>query len=235
MPEKMLLSSRSQSTELATSAQATQSAPLSGTVPNARWRTARCHCPAARSPVAARTDEPPAVLERLKQILEPTERTGREARQAVAGIRASGESTDLVTLVGQTAQSIATQSGLSLSFNVKGHARSIRADVCDVAVAIVQEALTNVLTHARARRGKLSVTFGARTMRLSVRDDGQGVMPHEGEGTDAGHFGLVGMRERATSVGARFAVRSTPGRGMVVQLDAPYRGSASRGWTSTPR
>ena len=167
---------------------------------------------------------PPAVTERLKQILELTERTAREARQAVAGIRASGESTDLVTLVGQTAQSVATQSGLTLSFNVKGHARSIRAEVCDVAVAIVQEAMTNVRKHAHARRVKLSVMFGTRTVRLSVRDDGQGVRPHQGEGTDAGHFGLVGMRERATSVGAMFAVRSAPGRGVVVQLDAPYRG-----------
>jgi PAS domain S-box-containing protein len=166
----------------------------------------------------------PVVTERLKQILELTERTGREARQAVAGMRAGGESTDLVTAVGQAAQTVATQSELTLSFNVKGHARSIRADVCDVAVSIVQEAITNVLKHAHARGVKLSVAFGTRSVRVSVRDDGQGLIPHEAEVTDAGHFGLVGMRERAASVGARFAVRSTPGRGMVVRLDAPYRG-----------
>jgi two-component system nitrate/nitrite sensor histidine kinase NarX len=167
---------------------------------------------------------PAAATERLKQILELTERTGREARQAVVGMRASGGSTDLVTAVAQAAQSVATQSELTFSFNVMGRARSIRADVCDVAVSIVQEAMTNVLKHAHARAVKLSVTFGTRTVRLSVRDDGQGLIPHEGAVTDAGHFGLVGMRERATSVGARFAVRSTPGRGMVVRLDAPYRG-----------
>jgi PAS domain S-box-containing protein len=165
---------------------------------------------------------PDAVAERLKQILELTERTGREARQAVVGIRASGESTDFVTAVGQAAQSIATQSELALSFNVKGHARSIRADVCDVAVSIVHEAMTNVLKHAHARGVKLSVTFGARSVRVSVRDDGQGLIAHEGGVMNAGHFGLVGMRERATSVGATFAVRSMPGRGMVVRLDAPY-------------
>jgi len=167
---------------------------------------------------------PHAVTERLKQILELTERTGREARQTLVGMRASGESTDLVTAVEQAAQSVATRSELTFSFNVKGLARSIRADVCDVAVSIVQEALTNVLKHAHARGVKLSVTFGTRSVRLSVRDDGQGLIPHEGEVTDAGHFGLVGMRERATSVGARFAVRSTPGRGTLVRLDAPYRG-----------
>src|SRR5918999_946683 len=167
---------------------------------------------------------PDAVTERLKQILELTERTGREARQTVLAMRATGGSTDLVTAVGQAAQSVATQSELTFSFNVKGRARSIRADVCDVAVSIVQEAMTNVLKHAHARGVKLSVAFGTRSVRLSVRDDGQGLAPHQGEITDAGHFGLVGMRERATSVGARFAVRSTPGRGMVVRLDAPYRG-----------
>jgi PAS domain S-box-containing protein len=167
---------------------------------------------------------PDAATERLKQILELTERTGREARQTLVGMRASAESTDLVTAVGQAAQSVATQSELTFSFNVRGRARSIRADVCDVAVWIVQEAMTNVLKHAHARGVKLSVTFGTRSVRLSVRDDGQGLVPHEGEVTDAGHFGLVGMRERATTVGARFAVRSTPGRGMIVRFDAPYRG-----------
>jgi two-component system nitrate/nitrite sensor histidine kinase NarX len=84
--------------------------------------------------------------------------------------------------------------------------------------------MTNVLKHAHAQGVRLSVTFGSRSVRLSVRDDGRGLIPHEGEVTDAGHFGLVGMRERATSVGGRFAVRSSPGRGTVVRLDAPYRG-----------
>jgi signal transduction histidine kinase len=84
--------------------------------------------------------------------------------------------------------------------------------------------MTNVLKHAHARGVKLSVRFGTRSVRLSVRDDGQGLIPHEGEVADAGHFGLVGMRERATSVGARFTVTSTPGTGTVVRLDAPYRG-----------
>jgi PAS domain S-box-containing protein len=170
------------------------------------------------------TTTPDAVRGRLKQILELTERTGREARQAVVGMRAGGGSTDLVTAVGQAAQTVATQSELMLSLNVKGYARSIRADVCDVAASIVREAMTNVRKHAHARGVKLSVTFGTRSVRLSVRDDGQGLRPHEVDVTDAGHFGLVGMRERATSVGARFAVTSTPGRGMVVRLDAPYRG-----------
>ena len=130
----------------------------------------------------------------------------------------------MVAAVGQAAQSVAAQSELTFSFNVKGRARSIRSDVCGVAVSVVQEAMTNVLKHAHARGVKLSVTFGTRSVRLSVRDDGQGLIPHEGEVTDAGHFGLVGMRERATSVGARFAVRSVPGRGTLVRLDAPYRG-----------
>jgi signal transduction histidine kinase len=81
-----------------------------------------------------------------------------------------------------------------------------------------------VLKHAHARGVRLAVAFGTRSVRLSVRDDGQGLTAREGTAPDGGHFGLVGMRERATSVGASFAVRSMPGRGTVVRLDAPYRG-----------
>ena len=166
---------------------------------------------------------PDDVTKRLRLILELTERTGRDARQAIVGMRATGESTDLVTAVRRVAQTVAIQSELTLSLKVTGHARSIRADVCDVAAWIVQEAMTNVLKHAHARGVKLSVTFGNRSVRLSVRDDGLGLGAHQVDVTDAGHFGLTGMRERATSVGARFGVSSTPGRGMVVRLDAPYR------------
>ena len=167
---------------------------------------------------------PEAAAERLKGILQFTERTAREARQAVVGMRASGDANDLTAAVERVAQRAAAQSSLTLSIDVRGRARPVRADVCDVAVSVVQEAMTNVLKHAHARSVKVSVTFGTRSVRVAVSDNGHGLMPHEGAVSEAGHFGLVGMRERATSVGARFAVRSVPGRGTLVRLDAPYRG-----------
>jgi PAS domain S-box-containing protein len=171
---------------------------------------------------------PETAAESLKGILELTERTARAARQAVVGMRANAQSTDLVTAVENTAHRVAAQSALTLSFNVRGRARPVRAEVSDVAVSIVQEAMTNVLKHAHARSVALTVAFGRRKLRLSVSDNGLGLTIPQAADLGVGHFGLVGMRERAIGVGATFTVKSTPGRGTVVRLDAPYRSSPAR-------
>jgi signal transduction histidine kinase len=87
---------------------------------------------------------------------------------------------------------------------------------------IVQEAVTNVLRHAEARR--VSVRLEQRTDRLQivVEDDGHGIAP--GQIPDAaaqGHMGIVGMRERARALGGEFAIDSEPGAGTAVRVTLP--------------
>lgn len=82
---------------------------------------------------------------------------------------------------------------------------------------IVQEALSNVARHARARTVSVAVRPDDDGITLSVRDDGQGFdtesMPH---GT-----GLAGMRERAQDLGGNLEVESVPGRGTMVRVHIP--------------
>lgn len=91
-----------------------------------------------------------------------------------------------------------------------------------VCFRIVQEAVTNVLRHAEARR--VSVHLEQRTDRLQivVKDDGRGIAP--GKVLDAaarGHMGIVGMRERARALGGDFAIDSHPGGGTAVRVTLP--------------
>lgn len=88
--------------------------------------------------------------------------------------------------------------------------------------AIVSEAVSNTGRHANASKVELVATYGRRTFRLVVRDDGKGIPAATLEkGQKEGHFGLVGMRERAHAVGGAVTVRSEPGMGTEVIVKIP--------------
>jgi signal transduction histidine kinase len=141
----------------------------------------------------------------------------------VFGLRAGDDRAlrgDVVRAAERAAQRAVAQGTVALAVTVTGRARAVRAELCDAAAAIVHEAVTNVVRHAAARIVELRLAFGRSRLRLSVRDDGRGLVPAGSEGAD--HFGIVGMRERATGVGASLGVRSVAGGGTLVKLDVPY-------------
>jgi two-component system sensor histidine kinase UhpB len=89
----------------------------------------------------------------------------------------------------------------------------------DVAIyRIAQEALTNTLRHAGARRIEMSLAATSSAVFLRVADDGCGIPRSEREGA-----GIYGMRERAFLVHGRLEINSTPGRGVEVTLEVPVR------------
>lgn len=96
-----------------------------------------------------------------------------------------------------------------------------------VVYRVAQEALTNVLRHARASRVELSLLRFGREVVLEVRDDGVGLRAEEDGAGRAGveGAGLEGMRDRAALVGASVAVVGAPGHGTVVTLRVPVGGA----------
>jgi signal transduction histidine kinase len=85
---------------------------------------------------------------------------------------------------------------------------------------IAQEALRNAGRHSQATRITISLDFNGNQTTLKIRDNGIGFDAEErlAELALSGHFGLLGTRERAESVGARFAVDSSPGKGTIVSV-----------------
>jgi two-component system sensor histidine kinase UhpB len=82
---------------------------------------------------------------------------------------------------------------------------------------IAQEALTNTVRHAGAGRVELTLVREGGTLVLRIADDGRGFDP----GTTPSGAGLTGMRERALLVDGRLTVRSEPGAGTTIALEAP--------------
>jgi signal transduction histidine kinase/ligand-binding sensor domain-containing protein len=88
-------------------------------------------------------------------------------------------------------------------------------------VGLATEAMTNARRHADCRTVAVTCRYASRELRVRVRDDGRGFDPSRP--TPTGHWGLVGMRERAASIGAALAVKSAPGAGTEVVLVVPRR------------
>jgi PAS domain S-box-containing protein len=87
---------------------------------------------------------------------------------------------------------------------------------------VAQEALTNVVRHAHARRVSVRILKTSGAIRLEVRDNGKS-FPAERiiEAKRGGHLGLVGMRERVEMIGGSFSVESAPGKGTTVTAEIP--------------
>jgi len=91
------------------------------------------------------------------------------------------------------------------------------------AYRVAQEALNNALQHAQAQNIVVRVRCDREGLALSITDDGVGftLPPRPDLLTQAGHFGLVGMQERATRLGGTLQVRTAPGKGTRITVCLP--------------
>jgi PAS domain S-box-containing protein len=94
---------------------------------------------------------------------------------------------------------------------------------------IIQEALTNVAKHARARHVRVALTEDASQACLSVQDDGPGIAAADWEKQidHSKHLGLSGIRERASLLGGSVELRSSPGQGTRLIVTIPLEGRTS--------
>lgn len=84
---------------------------------------------------------------------------------------------------------------------------------------VCQESLTNIARHAQARQVKIELFAESDSVTLEIADDGVGLAA--GHQSKPGSFGLLGMRERAASLGGWLEVNSAPGRGTSIMLSLP--------------
>jgi signal transduction histidine kinase len=93
---------------------------------------------------------------------------------------------------------------------------------------IVQEGVTNVLRHAAARSAEVGLAWRPGCVEITVRDDGCGFSPPAPNGRGAsGRLGLIGMRERARSLGGTFAIESALGAGTTLHATLPLSRQAA--------
>lgn len=120
---------------------------------------------------------------------------------------------------------------LHASFSVDGKQYDLPKHVSTAIFRIVQEALNNVARHAETDKARVRMLYSAQALAILIEDNGKGFdmdkKPEENEeneeGETRGHFGMLGMGERARIIGAEFQVMSAPGKGTRVHLRIPNR------------
>lgn len=144
-----------------------------------------------------------------------------EARRTVAGLR---DDSDDELMLGEALRARASRDlgGAELDVQVAPYTEPALAVRLEL-LAVVDEALENVRRHARATRVRLGLHDDEQgALVLTVADDGKGFDPAAAaDRVGEGHFGLVGMRERAERAGAQFRVESSPGRGTELLVRRP--------------
>ena len=141
------------------------------------------------------------------------------ARNSVWRLRSPAlENAELPAVLSRWLLDATADSALHGEFALKGTYRALTNQTENNILRVAQEAVTNALRHSGARNVEVTLEYDVSTVSCQVRDDGHGFDAHASAG--AGHYGLIGMRERAAQIGGTLSFESS-GNGTTVILSIP--------------
>jgi signal transduction histidine kinase len=167
--------------------------------------------------------EAPAARQSLARTVELVQRTVREARRVIAGLRPTVlDDFGLATALRLEVDAFRAE-GWDISYDTGLAEKRLPPAIETALFRVAQEALTNIRKHAGKTRVAVTLTLDGPRVRLEVRDWGRGLAtgrpeepPRPGE-----HVGLLGMRERIALLGGEWAIDSPPGGGARVVAEVP--------------
>jgi signal transduction histidine kinase len=173
----------------------------------------------------------------MESILDSADQMVVDGRDQVMDLRASMEfGSDLGATLESTGASMAQEYGVKFSFTAEGLVQPAQPLVSDEIYCIAREALSNAFRHAAAKRVEIHLRYGCEVFELHIRDDGLGIDEAVlGAGGRHGHWGLTGMRERASGIGGKLDIWSGKGKGTEVVLTLPAANVYTGAVPSTPR
>jgi len=160
-------------------------------------------------------------LQELETIAEQTIENLRRTTQALRPVYL--EDLGLVTALEMLARETESVSNVKVIFQKQGSEKRLAAPVELALYRMAQEALNNVAHHAQASQAELSIHFGDGKIEMRVNDNGTGfeAPTTPADFAPSGHFGLLGMYERADLIGARLTIRSATGKGTQLTIQLP--------------
>jgi signal transduction histidine kinase len=162
-------------------------------------------------------------MEELETLIEQTINNLRRTTRALRPIYL--EDLGLVAALEMLVHETSQISGLPVDFRFSGTERRLPAEVELALYRMVQEGLTNAAHHAQAKHATVRLEFTSLKLSLEITDDGTGfaVPKTPAEFAPQGHFGLLGLYERAELIRAQLEIRSSPGKGtnLTISLSLP--------------
>ncbi len=158
----------------------------------------------------------------LLKVRDVLDRMERDLKQIVYDLRPPIlDELGLAPSLRHYAERFQQYSGIVCEMRVEGEPCRLPADQEIGIYRIMQEALQNVSAHAQAARAGVTLTFSAEAVSLAIADDGRGFDLVTVQKNHIGHLGIMGMQERAESLGGQLAIQTAPGHGTWVMLDVP--------------
>lgn len=161
----------------------------------------------------------------LLETLRMADETLAEGRDRIQGLRRPRPAADTWhDALRELGRELERGSTTRFRLEVEPSAIGLDPALADELRIIAREAIVNAFRHAGAGTVTMKARFAPEGLRIDIEDDGTGFNP---DAPRRGHWGLVGMRERAAQLGARLAWRARPGGGTRVTLQlsaaAAYR------------
>lgn len=174
--------------------------------------------------IALRLSDKKDLKNSLNEIETMLGKTMQELRRLTRALRPIYlEDLGLVSALESLALEISDSAGIPITFHSEGIERRLSDNVEIALFRISQEAISNVSRHSRASKARLSLTFTGTDLELIVEDDGIGFeLIDPGDLSQLGHYGLLGIYERALLINASLKINSSHGEGTKIYIRVGY-------------
>lgn len=157
----------------------------------------------------------------MEQLSVWLEQANEEGRAALNSMRTSTtETNDLTEALRWVTEACTLRENGEVAFSVSGETRDMHLIVRDEIYRIGYEAIRNACQHSEATRLEVELRY-AQDFSVRVKDNGVGIDPVIASKGREGHFGLIGMRERAAGIGAKLTIVSSANSGTEIKLVVP--------------
>ncbi len=168
--------------------------------------------------------EPPEAKAHLQRALTLSRALMQKGREVLRDLREkTRDGTDIAKALLTTIEEAQQESGPDATLSVEGTPRSVNPLVADDLAQIGCQAIVNAFQHAGARKIEVYLHYESTELRLQVKDDGCGMSQRIAESGKPGHYGLIGMRERAERIGGTLTLTSVAGFGTQLTASVPGR------------
>lgn len=160
----------------------------------------------------------------LAEIQELNEQNIKELRRITRDLRPLYlEDLGLVAALDMLARETGKETGIEVDFQRIGDEQRLMPEIEIAFYRMAQEGLSNIIRHANASKASIVINFNPISTTLTISDDGQGfVIPESpAEFAPSGHYGLLGLHERADLIGANLEIHSSPDLGTQLVITLP--------------
>lgn len=157
----------------------------------------------------------------LKNLKDIVQQSLKEVRKIIYDLRPSAlDDLGLIPALSRYIKNFSEETGIAVDFTVLSDYKRLSPEIEITCFRVIQEALTNIKKHSRAKNASVKFEFGMRFISIIIKDDGIGFDKENiGQG-----YGLMGMKERVEILNGKFEISSFKNKGTQIYISIPVRG-----------